>query len=90
MRPERKAQAPKGFNRQNTVESKKKARTNSKARQSMETVQTERNMIQEEQPGIVEMGEQPDTERNENNQVREVSNTEKHYSMNEENENKNV
>ena len=36
------------------------------------------------------MEEQPDTQRNENNQVREVSNTEKHYSMNEENENKNV
>ena len=56
----------------------------------METVQTERNMIQEEQPGHLEMVEQPDTERNENNQVREVSNTEKNYSMNEENENKNV
>ena len=37
---------------------------------------------------MIEMGEQPDTERNENNQVREVSNTEQNYSMNEENENK--
>ena len=32
---------------------------------------------------MIEMGEQPDTERNENNQVREVSNTEQNYSMNE-------
>ena len=39
---------------------------------------------------MIEMGEQPDTERNENNQVREVSNTEQNYSMNEQNENKNM
>ena len=63
MKPQKKVQAPKGYNRQHTVDSKRKERANSQ--KSEEKPMTERKLVGQ---GAIEMGElQQDTERNENN-----------------------